>query len=182
MATARRPRRAGTSTISPRARSITWRRRSALHARARRQAPTVRGLSRARTLPGRARRAGGAGPATALDPVQRHADEPRAAGSRQRPRAAALDGVLSVDEVDVYKPSPRVYALAGGDARAAGAAGSRSSRRTAGTRSARSRSASPRSGSTAAGAPVDRHGPPPRHILRSLAELPALVPAVLARA
>jgi 2-haloacid dehalogenase len=26
--------------------------------------------------------------------------------------AAHLDGVMSVDEVDVYKPSPRVYALA----------------------------------------------------------------------
>ena len=87
---------------------------------------------------------------------------------------ALLDGVLSVDAVDVYKPAPQVYALAADrlglpperigfvssncwDAIGARAFGFTTFwiNRT--------------------GAPLDRHGPPPQHILSSLAELPGLV-------
>ena len=85
-----------------------------------------------------------------------------------------LDGVLSVDAAGIYKPSPRVYRLAldrlqlpaarigfvssnGWDAIGAKAFGF-----------------------TAfwinrAGAPVDRHGPPPDRIMSTLSELPALL-------
>jgi len=89
---------------------------------------------------------------------------------------ALLDGVLSVDAVDVYKPAPQVYALAADrlglpperigfvssncwDAIGARAFGFTTFwiNRT--------------------GAPLDRHGPPPQHILASLAELPGLAPA-----
>jgi 2-haloacid dehalogenase len=85
-----------------------------------------------------------------------------------------IDGVLSVDAVDVYKPAPQVYALAADrldlrperigfvssncwDAIGARAFGFTTFwiNRT--------------------GAPVDRHGPPPQHTLSSLAELPGLV-------
>jgi len=85
-----------------------------------------------------------------------------------------IDGVLSVDAVDIYKPAPQVYALAVDrldlrperigfvssncwDAIGARAFGFTTFwiNRT--------------------GAPVDRHGPPPQHTLSSLAELPGLV-------
>jgi len=85
-----------------------------------------------------------------------------------------LDGVLSVDAADVYKPSPRVYRLAqerlqlpparigfvssnGWDATGAKAFGFTTFwiNRT--------------------GAPVERHGPTPDRIIASLAELPALL-------
>ncbi len=88
--------------------------------------------------------------------------------------APRLDGVLSVDAAGIYKPSPRVYRLAvdrlhlpaarigfvssnGWDAIGAKAFGF-----------------------TAfwinrAGAPVDRHGPPPDRIISTLSELPALL-------
>ena len=84
-----------------------------------------------------------------------------------------LTGVLSVDAVDIYKPSPRVYALA--------AARLGLPARRIGFVSANCWDAigAQAFGFTAfwinrAGAPVDRHGPPPRHVLTSLAELPAL--------
>ena len=88
--------------------------------------------------------------------------------------APLLDGVWSVDDVDVYKPSPRVYAIAqqrlGLPARRIAfissncwdAIGAQSYGFTT-------------FWINRSGAPVDRHGTPPRHILRSLAELPALV-------
>jgi 2-haloacid dehalogenase len=88
--------------------------------------------------------------------------------------ARHLDGVLSVDAAGIYKPSPRVYRLAvdrlqlpaarigfvssnGWDAIGAKAFGF-----------------------TAiwinrAGAPLDRHGPPPDRIISTLSELPALL-------
>ena len=85
-----------------------------------------------------------------------------------------LDGVLSVDAADVYKPSPRVYRLAqerlqvpaprigfvssnGWDASGAKAFGFTTFwiNRT--------------------GAPIERHGPAPDRIIASLAELPALL-------
>jgi 2-haloacid dehalogenase len=85
-----------------------------------------------------------------------------------------LDGVLSVDAADIYKPSPRVYRLAeerlrlppsrigfvssnGWDAAGAKAFGFATFwiNRT--------------------GAPVERHGPAPDRIIASLAELPALL-------
>lgn len=85
-----------------------------------------------------------------------------------------LAGVLSVDTVDVYKPSPRVYRLALDrlgipaarigfvssncwDAIGAKAFGFRVFwiNRT--------------------GAPVDRHGPPPDHVIGTLADLPPLL-------
>ncbi len=87
---------------------------------------------------------------------------------------AHLDGILSVESADIYKPSPRVYQLAvdrlnvpagrigfvssnGWDAIGAKAFGFRSFwiNRT--------------------GAPVDRHGPPPDRIMATLADLPALL-------
>lgn len=86
----------------------------------------------------------------------------------------AIDGVLSVDAADIYKPSPRVYRLAqerlqlppprigfvssnGWDATGAKAFGFTTFwiNRT--------------------GAPVERHGPAPDRIIASLAELPALL-------
>jgi HAD superfamily hydrolase (TIGR01493 family) len=59
-----------------------------------------------------------------------------------------LDGVISVDDAGVYKPSPRVYALAVERLRLAPEAIAFVSR-TRGMRPARRRSASPPSGSTA---------------------------------
>ena len=85
-----------------------------------------------------------------------------------------LDGVWSVDDVDVYKPSPRVYAMAEERLRMP-------ARRIAFVSSNCWDAIGAQSyGFTTfwinrSGAPVDRHGTPPRHILRSLAELPALV-------
>ena len=101
------------------------------------------------------------GTAAAMAPLVRHAG-----------LDALLDGVLSVDEVDVYKPAQRVYALAcerlslpaerigfvsanGWDAIGARVYGF--------TTFWVNRS----------GTPVDRHGPPPHHVLGSLAELGA---------
>ena len=100
-----------------------------------------------------------------LEPALRHAG-----------LSSLLDGVLSVDEVDVYKPDPKVYQLAA------------------------DRLALPPSrigfvsancwdaiGARACGfttfwinrmeAPVDRHGAPPHHVLATLADLPALLEA-----
>jgi 2-haloacid dehalogenase len=83
---------------------------------------------------------------------------------------ALLDGVLSVDEVDVYKPVQRVYALACERlALPAERIGFVSSNcwDAIGARVY---------GFTTfwvnrAGLPVDRHGPPPHHVLSGLAEL-----------
>jgi 2-haloacid dehalogenase len=88
--------------------------------------------------------------------------------------APLLTGVWSVDEVDVYKPSPRVYELA---------------QERLGLPAARigfvSANAWDAIGAQAFGftsfwinrngAPLDRHGAPPRHTLRSLAELPPTI-------
>ena len=85
-----------------------------------------------------------------------------------------LDGVLSVEAAGIYKPSPRVYQLAqdrlgvpalrigfvssnGWDAIGAKAFGFTSF------------------WINRAGAPVDRHGPPPDRIIATLADLPALL-------
>ncbi len=90
--------------------------------------------------------------------------------------APLLRGAWSVDDVDVYKPSPRVYALAEERLRMP-------ARRIAFVSSNCWDAIGAQSyGFTAfwinrTGAPVDRHGPPPRHVLQSLAELPALVTA-----
>jgi 2-haloacid dehalogenase len=87
---------------------------------------------------------------------------------------AHIDGVLSVDAADVYKPSPRVYRLAadrlrlpverigfvssnGWDAIGAKAFGFTSF------------------WINRAGAPVDRHGPGPDRIISTLADLPPLL-------
>jgi 2-haloacid dehalogenase len=87
-----------------------------------------------------------------------------------------LSGVWSVDEVDIYKPSSRVYALAeqrlGLPAKRIGFVSS-NCWDAIGAQSY---------GFTTfwinrGGAPVDRHGPPPRHVLRSLAELAPLATA-----
>jgi 2-haloacid dehalogenase len=84
-----------------------------------------------------------------------------------------LDGVLSVDAVDIYKPAPQVYALAADrldlprdrigfvSSNCWDAIGARAFGFTT-------------FWINRAGAPVDRHGPPPQHILASLAELPGL--------
>ena len=85
-----------------------------------------------------------------------------------------LTGVLSVDAADVYKPSPRVYLLA---TEKLGLPARRIAFVSANCWDAVGAQAF---GFTSywinrAGAPVDRHGPPPRYVLKSLAELPALV-------
>ena len=84
-----------------------------------------------------------------------------------------LAGVLSVDAADIYKPSPRAYALA---AQELGTSARRIGFVSANCWDAIGAQAF---GFTSywinrTGAPVDRHGPPPRHVLASLAELPAL--------
>ena len=100
------------------------------------------------------------GTAAAIAPLLRHNGLER-----------AIDGVLSVDEVDVYKPAPRVYALACErldlpaerigfvSANCWDAIGARVYGFTA-------------FWINRGGAPVDRHGPPPHHVLGSLAQLP----------
>jgi 2-haloacid dehalogenase len=92
-------------------------------------------------------------------------------------RASGLEplvsGILSVDAVDIYKPSPRVYALAAETLKVP-------ARRIAFVSSNCWDAIGAQAyGLTAywinrAGAPVDTHGPPPRHVLASLAELPGL--------
>ena len=90
--------------------------------------------------------------------------------------APLINGIWSVDEVDVYKPSPRVYAMAeqrlGLPARRIGFVSS-NCWDAIGAQSY---------GFTTfwinrSGAPVDRHGTPPRYVIASLAELPALAVA-----
>ena len=81
-----------------------------------------------------------------------------------------LTGVMSVDEVDIYKPAPRVYALA---EKRLGVPARRIGFVSANCWDAIGAQAY---GFTSfwinrMGAPVDRHGPPPRHVLHSLAEL-----------
>jgi len=121
----------------------------------------------------------------AADALARLAPLPRlilSNGTREmlEPLAAAtgigqyLDAILSVESAGTYKPSPRVYQLAvdhlrllpirigfvssnGWDAIGAKAFGFTSI------------------WANRAGAPVDRHGPAPDAIIRSLAELPALL-------
>jgi 2-haloacid dehalogenase len=101
------------------------------------------------------------GTAAAMAPLVRHAG-----------LDALVDGVLSVDEVDVYKPDQRVYALAcerlSLPAERIGFVSS-NCWDAVGARVY---------GFTTfwvnrAGAPVDRHGPPPHHVLASLTELHA---------
>jgi len=85
-----------------------------------------------------------------------------------------VDGVISVDEVDVYKPSPRVYALAVerlGVAPASIAFVSANAWDAAGAQAF---------GFTAfwinrAGVPVDRHAAAPAYVVGSLAEVAAIV-------
>jgi 2-haloacid dehalogenase len=87
--------------------------------------------------------------------------------------APFLTGVWSVDEVDVYKPSPRVYELAQqriGLPAASIAFVSSNAWDAIGAQSYGFRSFWINRG----GAPLDRHGPPPSHVLASLAELPAM--------
>ena len=87
--------------------------------------------------------------------------------------ARHLDGILSVDDADIYKPSPRVYQLAV-DAlqRPAVSIGFVSS-------NAWDAIGAKAFGFTVfwinrLGAPLDRHGPRPDRIIRTLADLPAL--------
>ena len=84
-----------------------------------------------------------------------------------------LTGVLSVDAVDVYKPSPRVYA------HAAATIGVPAERIGFVSANAWDAIGAQSFGFTAiwinrAHAPVDRHGPPPRYTVRSLAEIATL--------
>jgi 2-haloacid dehalogenase len=86
-----------------------------------------------------------------------------------------LDGVLSVDFVDIYKPAPQVYALAANSLRLPPERIGFVSSNCWDAIGARA------FGFTTfwvnrTGAPLDRHGPPPQHILASLAELPDLAP------
>lgn len=88
--------------------------------------------------------------------------------------AKAIDGVLSVDDVDVYKPSPAVYALA---AKRLALPASRIGFVSSNCWDAIGARAF---GFTTfwinrAGVPLDRHGPPPDFVLGSLAVLPGLV-------
>jgi 2-haloacid dehalogenase len=85
-----------------------------------------------------------------------------------------LDGILSVDGADLYKPSPRVYQLAVEELRVpAERIGFVSSNcwDAIGAKAF---------GFTTfwinrAGAPVDRHGPPPDRVIATLADLPPLL-------
>ena len=91
--------------------------------------------------------------------------------------AAHLDGVLSVDEAGVYKPSPRVYELAENRLRLPRARIGFVSSNGWDATGARA------FGFTTfwinrAALPVERHGPPPDRIIGTLAELPALLAAV----
>jgi 2-haloacid dehalogenase len=84
-----------------------------------------------------------------------------------------LDGVLSVDAVDIYKPAPQVYALATQRLDLAPAQIGFVSSNCWDAIGAQA------FGFTTfwvnrSGLPPDRHGPPPRHILTSLSELPRL--------
>lgn len=84
-----------------------------------------------------------------------------------------LDGVLSVDAVDVYKPAPRAYALAAERLDLPPARIGFVSSNCWDAIGARA------FGFTTywinrSGAPLDRHGPPPHHMLASLAELPGI--------
>lgn len=84
-----------------------------------------------------------------------------------------LTGILSVDAADVYKPSPRVYMLA------ADKLGLPLRRIAFVSSNCWDAIGAQAFGFTSywvnrAGAAVDRHGPPPRYVLRSLAELPAV--------
>ena len=90
--------------------------------------------------------------------------------------ARHLDGILSVDDVDIYKPSPRVYQLAV-DAlkRPPVSIGFVSS-------NAWDAIGAKAFGFTVfwinrLGTPLDRHGPRPDRIIRTLADLPALLGA-----
>lgn len=81
-----------------------------------------------------------------------------------------LCGVMSVDDVDVYKPSPRVYA------HAAQTLGLPPPRIAFVSANAWDAIGAQSFGFTAiwvnrAGTPLDRHGPPPRHAVRSLGEI-----------
>ncbi len=87
--------------------------------------------------------------------------------------APRLAGVLSVDDVDVYKPSPQVYAHA---AQRIGAAPARIAFVSANAWDAIGAQSF---GFAAiwinrADAPVDRHGPPPRYVIQSLAQIATL--------
>ncbi len=90
--------------------------------------------------------------------------------------AEHLDGVMSVDDADVYKPDPRVYRLAVDRLQLAPARiGFVSSNGwdAAGAKAF---------GFTVfwinrAGAPVERHAPPPDCMIATLGDLPALIAA-----
>jgi 2-haloacid dehalogenase len=89
--------------------------------------------------------------------------------------SAAIPRVLSVDEVGIYKPSPRVYQLAvdrlGVPAKAIGFVSS-NGWDAAGAKAFGFRTF----WVNRAGAPVDPLGAAPDHVIGSLADLPALVP------
>jgi len=85
-----------------------------------------------------------------------------------------LDGILSVDDADIYKPSPRVYRLAVERLRLPAARIGFVSSNCWDAIGAKA------FGFTTfwinrAGAPVDRHGPAPDRVIATLADLPALV-------
>lgn len=100
-----------------------------------------------------------------LEPLVRHAG-----------LAAHLDGVLSVDAAGVFKPSPRVYQLAVDRLRLPAARIGFVSSNCWDAIGAKAY------GFTTfwinrAGAPVDRHGPPPDRVIATLADLPPLLSA-----
>jgi 2-haloacid dehalogenase len=85
-----------------------------------------------------------------------------------------LDGVLSVDAAGIFKPSPRVYQLAVDRLRLP------ASRIAFVSSNGWDAIGAKAFGFTTfwinrAGAPVDRHGPPPDRIIATLSELPALL-------
>jgi 2-haloacid dehalogenase len=85
-----------------------------------------------------------------------------------------LDGILSVDDADIYKPSPRVYQLAVDKLRLPAARIGFVSSNCWDAIGAKA------FGFTTfwinrGGAPVDRHGPAPDCVIATLADLPALV-------
>jgi len=88
--------------------------------------------------------------------------------------AAYLDGVMSVDEVDAYKPDPRVYRLAADRLRL------EPSRVGFVSSNGWDAAGAKAFGFTVfwinrAGAPVERHAPPPDRVIASLGDLPPLL-------
>ena len=91
--------------------------------------------------------------------------------------ARHLDAILSVDDAGVYKPSPRVYQLAVDALEVVRRSASALCRRTRWDAIGAKAFGFTVFWINRAGAPLDRHGPAPDCMIRTLADLPALLTA-----